>query len=408
MQWALNICIISSTFLPECNGVSVSLRNRLYHFSRMGHKVLVLCPDYGVERSIFPDYRSFQGEIFDNVLVKPVPTRRLPQRPVSPNYRSWMKWRLEDYIGSFRPDIISVEEPERIYGLKLFGMLPYKSYGKCIGVDYARKVGIPIAAFYHTNFPAFADSVVPMGVPTPYRKDPGRVYSEAYGSYDVTFCSCADAHDFLKGHGLERVREGLFLGFDDKLFVTDDKSPLVEDDGKIKIFYAGRFEKEKNITLVFDVFRKVQELRQDTVLYLAGGGEGLEEVLEAGRQSAGVRYIGFLSQEELARVYNSVDIYFSPHKTDSFGLTTIEAMSMGLPVAASDMGGAGSLVEHGVNGFACGTVEEFVEAILLLAGDRALRKRLGENGRRFAGRYSGCSCACNLLKEYEALMRDGI
>ena len=52
-------------------------------------------------------------------------------------------WSLEEYIGDFKPEIIHVEDPARIYGLALFGLGVAMAYNDVIGLDYARANNIP-------------------------------------------------------------------------------------------------------------------------------------------------------------------------------------------------------------------------------------------------------------------------
>jgi glycosyltransferase involved in cell wall biosynthesis len=246
--------------------------------------------------------------------------------------------------------------------------------------------------------------MLPEKAPTPYRKDGKKVYGMVYGGYDITLCSCREAYDFLKAHGVENVKHGAFLGIDDAMLEMQEKSRLVGDGEQVRILYAGRLEQEKDIHIVLNIFKELQKLHPGTVLYLAGKGEDLEAAVAAGRKNPAVKCLGYLEHKELAKLYNSVDIYFTPYAVETFGLTILESMAKGLPVVAADRGGAGNLVKDGVNGFACSSETAYVEALSRLVKNKALRRELGENGRSFAESYSAHSCACNLLKEYEALI----
>jgi glycosyltransferase involved in cell wall biosynthesis len=64
------------------------------------------------------------------------------------------------------------------------------------------------------------------------------------------------------------------------------------------------------------------------------------------------------------------------------GLKVLQYMAAGLPVVANPVGVQAELVRHGESGLLARTPAEWVEALRLLAGDPALRRRLGEAGRR--------------------------
>lgn len=404
----MNICIISSTFLPEFNGVSTCLWSRLLNFSEMGHKILILCPDYSVESEVFPEYSRFQGKIGENISVRPVPTRRELRKADKPKFKHWTQWNFKDYIGSFSPDLITVEDPDRIFGLNMFGIGDQEAYGKCIGVEYARENSIPIIAFYHTNYPSFADQAIPSHVPTPFRLDGPSVYKKIYGHYDSILCSCKGAYDYLKAHGLKNVNYGEFVGINDEIYGTIRERQPSETDRNLKIFYAGRFDTGKDVSIILKIFDEVNRLRPDIILYLAGNGNNVEVVHEACRRNKCVKYLGYVKEEDLSRIYDEVDIYLSPHKTDTFGLSILEAMSRYIPVVAANEGGPIDIVKDGYNGFLCGSQDEFIEAILKLAGDRTLRMEFGSNGRKFAERYFSKKCAQNLLNLYETMINRGM
>jgi glycosyltransferase involved in cell wall biosynthesis len=59
-------------------------------------------------------------------------------------------------------------------------------------------------------------------------------------------------------------------------------------------------------------------------------------------------------------------------------------MSCGLPVIGTDSPGIKELIDHGVNGYLCGTDSESIEnAIEELISRPKLRKKLGRNARQF-------------------------
>ncbi len=64
------------------------------------------------------------------------------------------------------------------------------------------------------------------------------------------------------------------------------------------------------------------------------------------------------------------------------GLKILQYMAAGLPVVANPVGVQADLVRHGETGFLARTPTEWIEALRRLAGDPALRRRLGQAGRR--------------------------
>ena len=71
-----------------------------------------------------------------------------------------------------------------------------------------------------------------------------------------------------------------------------------------------------------------------------------------------------------------------PFERGKCGYKLIQYMACGLPVVASPVGVNSQIVEHGVNGFLAETPEQWEDALRTLAGDPALRARMGQAGRR--------------------------
>lgn len=97
------------------------------------------------------------------------------------------------------------------------------------------------------------------------------------------------------------------------------------------------------------------------------------------------------------------DIVICPSRQESFGRVVAEAMVNGIPVVASDIPAFRALVGHEEAGllFPVGDAKAAASAILRLAGDTALRQRLGGVGKDRAAEYSPALVVQKLLDLYE-------
>ncbi|MBY0407757.1 MAG: glycosyltransferase family 4 protein, partial [Rickettsiales bacterium] len=79
-----------------------------------------------------------------------------------------------------------------------------------------------------------------------------------------------------------------------------------------------------------------------------------------------------------AAFFSGVDVYALPSLEESFGLSLLEAMAHGLPVAATDTPGPASLIRHGENGLLAlrGDAASMADALQLLLSDEALLLRV--------------------------------
>lgn len=120
----------------------------------------------------------------------------------------------------------------------------------------------------------------------------------------------------------------------------------------------------------------------------------------AGRCRTEVVMAGEVNDEELARHYAAADLFAltseaTPRSVEGFGIVCLEASARGLPVLAHRSGGVEDTVLAGVTGLLVepGDDAALADALRRLAGDPDLRRRLGDNGRRFASGFSWDACA---------------
>jgi glycosyltransferase involved in cell wall biosynthesis len=125
----------------------------------------------------------------------------------------------------------------------------------------------------------------------------------------------------LQAYGFRNVRLWS-RGVDHRLFRPRPGERL---DGTPPVFlYVGRVAVEKNV----DAFL---QLDLPGTKWVVGEGPELERIR---RQYPEVRFLGVLTQDELAKVYSGADVFVFPSRTDTFGLVLVEAMACGCPVAA--------------------------------------------------------------------------
>src|SRR6185295_10074036 len=150
--------------------------------------------------------------------------------------------------------------------------------------------------------------------------------------------------------------------------------------------YVGNDKPHKNVGTLLEAFALVRREMSDATLVLAGG------VFERFANREGVAR-GFVSDEELSRLYGEAIALVMPSREEGFGLPAAEAMAHGTPVITST---APALVE--VTGDAALHVDandaaSLAAAMLRVAQDPWLRAQLGANGAARASRFTWKRCA---------------
>ena len=102
-----------------------------------------------------------------------------------------------------------------------------------------------------------------------------------------------------------------------------------------------------------------------------------------------VTFAGWLNRAQLVGFYRNARFSVAPSVCfETFGLVGAEAMSYGLPVIASKIGGLPEIVEDGVTGllFEPGNAEELADKMKLLWDNPDLCRQMGQAGREKAMR----------------------
>jgi len=126
-------------------------------------------------------------------------------------------------------------------------------------------------------------------------------------------------------------------------------------------------------------------------MLLVGNGpeRSRPDMVELARQASGIaRLPGFI--DHLDEFYAALDLYIMPSRSEGWGLTALRAMSFGIPVIASNVGGLPELVEHGKSGWLVPpeSPEALADDIVLAASDPARLCEFGRHARQRASQFS--------------------
>jgi glycosyltransferase involved in cell wall biosynthesis len=147
--------------------------------------------------------------------------------------------------------------------------------------------------------------------------------------------------------------------------------------------YCGRMKAEKGVDVLLAAAARLPEVP----FHLAGDGPILDKLMTAAPANA--RFVNRLGPSEVAAFYHGARFLVVPSMWfEGCPLVVSEAMSHGLPVIASRIGGLPELVEDGVTGllFEPGNVDELSQDIRTLWQNPDLCRRMGEAGRKKAVR----------------------
>ncbi len=152
-----------------------------------------------------------------------------------------------------------------------------------------------------------------------------------------------------------------------------------------KLVYMGRLTREKGVEYLISAMRLVR----DVDLLIVGGGPDRRRLEE---MTAGLRvkFIGMVSPEKVYDYLEQAKILILPSLYEGLPNVILEAMSVGVPVIATRVGGIPDVVKDGQTGLLVepGSVDELTRGIKKLIEDDNLRKKLANNSFEEVKKYT--------------------
>lgn len=185
------------------------------------------------------------------------------------------------------------------------------------------------------------------------------------------------------------------------------------------IIFAGRIEPLKGIDTLLQAMAILQKRHpnvvQNTCVAIIGGDPWAETVdgemarLQELRQQLDIHnlvtFLGSKDQDELPYYYAAAEMVIMPSHYESFGLVALEAMTMGTPVIASEVGGLAFLIKDGETGFHVPSrdPEALAGKIFELLCNPDCSDLLGSQARQHALQYDWRIIGQNMVALYQSL-----
>ena len=363
----MRIALFTETFLPKVDGIVTRLRHTVEHLQRNGDQVLVIAPDGGLT--------EYKGAQIYGLSAFPLPL--YPELKLAIP-RPTIGWNLQ----KFKPDIIHVVNPA-VLGLS--------------GVYYAKTMGIPLMASYHTHLPQYLQHYGLGSLEGLLWELLKGVHNQA----QLNLCTSTAMVEQLRAHGIERV-DLWQRGVDTEMFQPHLNSAKMRDrlsqgnpDSPL-LLYVGRVSAEKQIDKIKPVLDAIPGAR----LAIVGDGPH-RQALEEHFAGTPTHFVGYLHGLELASAFASADAFVFPSSTETLGLVVLEAMAAGCPVVAANAGGIPDIVTDGVNGylFEPNDPQGAIKATQRLLAAKDAQSTIRNNARTEAEKW-GWAAATHQLQDY--------
>ena len=198
-------------------------------------------------------------------------------------------------------------------------------------------------------------------------------------------CPSAYLRDLVVGWGIAPER----------VTVVPNPAPAAVDatDGAVRdrgsLVFAGRLNAQKSIATLLAAVARVDE----ATLTIAGDGPeraALERRANAPPLAGRVRFVGTRPRESVLELFRNADAAVLSSAWENFPHTLVEALAVGTPVIATDVGGVSEVVEDGRNGLLVrpGDADAFADALRRYLADAELRAQLRANAAASVERFA--------------------
>lgn len=378
----MNIAFFTDTYLPNTDGVVISILSLKEEMEKKGHKVYIYCPGNKETKETnidpFVHYHS-------SIRFPPYPDYRVAVFPF------FSISRLRDA----KIDII------HSHALATMGISAYIT---------ANKLKIPCIATYHTKV---SDGVHYISKHEQVQKTGKKVVWDYcrwfYKNFNTVTCPSKYIQKTLEE---EQINAEVYPnGIPIKRFIKTKPSKKIIDKLKSKdkevILCLGRVVKEKNYGLVIKSMPEIIKEIPNVLLIIVGGGPALEhykQMVKEYKLEKYVNFTGFIPNEKLPEIYSIAKTLAFPSTFETQGLVGLEAMACGCPVTGIINSAITEMITEGKTGylFSNNTIS-CKNAIIKTINEY---KTLSKNTRKTALQYSKEKIANSFIELYDKLISE--
>ncbi len=379
----MNICMMTNTYLPHVGGVARSVETFVQDYRKLGHRVLVVAPE-------FPDTPELEEDVVRVPAIQNFNGSDFSVRLPIPGY-------LHRALEGLDIDIVHAHHPFLLGDTAL---------------RLSSERGVPLVFTHHTLYEQYTHYV-------PFDSEPLQRFVIEMSTRFANLCDGVIAPSeslaaIIRDRGVKVPIEVVPTGVDIDFFAAGDREGMRREmripEGATVIGHVGRLAKEKNLEFLARGVAKCLKANAAVHFLLVGAGpieEEIAEILESEGLSERFHYAGKRMGKELASAYRAMDVFAFASKSETQGVVLAEAMAAGNPVVALDASGAREVVRDGKNGFLLdGSADEqgFAQALGKLAENAELRAEMREKAGGTARDFSRLESARKAIAFYECTM----
>ncbi|MDY6824960.1 MAG: glycosyltransferase [Thermodesulfobacteriota bacterium] len=381
----MRICMFTNTYLPHVGGVARSVSILTRDLQKLGHRVLVIAPEFQDNNHRdaddhvirLPAIQNFNGSDFS--VSVPMP------------------FILKEAVSEFQPDIIHSHHPF------LLGDSALRA---------ARNYQLPMVFTHHTLYEQYTHYV-------PFDSDVMKRFVIKLTTQYANMCNRIIAPsqsiaELIISRGVRRPIEPIPTGVDTAFFKEGNGQGFRETLGiprdAFVIGHLGRLAPEKNLSYLAQAVAGCLTQHPQAFFLVVGDGPSKKEMQQIfDTENVGSRAIfaGKKAGNDLRNAYKAMDLFVFSSKSETQGMVLAEAMASGLPVVALDASGAREVVKDGKNGRLLpgdANIETFTTAVSDIMTEPQTMNTYADNASRTAEDFARDICAERVVNLYKSAM----
>jgi glycosyltransferase involved in cell wall biosynthesis len=173
---------------------------------------------------------------------------------------------------------------------------------------------------------------------------------------------------------------------------------------KVIFLFAGAITSYKGIRDLLEAVQKARDSMQTAKVRIIGDGDLMDECQKKVKEEQlddTISFLGYVSEEEKIRLFRTSDVFVLPSHMDAFPVAILEAMSAGMPVVSTMVGGIPSIVHEGETGFLVppGDINALSQRMIRLIEDPDLREKMGQRAAKYVSENFDVELVARRLNE---------
>ena len=208
--------------------------------------------------------------------------------------------------------------------------------------------------------------------------------------------------------GIKRGMEVIYNFVDTEVYKRDENRKnldMIEPDDKV-IIHISNFRPVKRIGSIIKVFCNISGKIKSKLLLVGDGPEMYKIRDMVSKLGLDNKVIFMGRQNDIIPLLNISDLYMLPSKSESFGLSALEAMSCEVPIIGTSIGGLKEVVEDGISGYICdpGDIKAMSKAAIAVLANKNNRIKMGLAARARAKKFDSKNIINKYIDYYEKVL----